>query len=228
MADHHRRLGKPADRRPTLSPGERPVGCVDVAAILLAAGEGRRFGGIKQLAMLDAEPMVHRGARLLLETATTVIVVTGAHAGAVQAALDDLPVHRVCNPAWFEGVGSSLAVGFRYLMEHFAAVTGALLSLADQPMPNGDLVHRMLRRHAQAPDLLLAALHGDAVGPPVLFPSDCFAELSRWSGTAGARAMLRREAGRLETFSANLPVDVDTPADLEQAIRQLREHRKRQ
>lgn len=205
-------------------PGEDPDRDRDIhaAIVLLAAGEGRRFGGAKQLAMLAGEPMVHRTTRLLLGTGAPVIVVTGAHADEVEAVLDDLPVYRVRNSAWQEGMGSSIAVGFRYLIAHFATATGALLSLADQPLPNADVARRMLQRHAQAPNRLLAVTQAGIAGPPVLFPRDCFAELSEWSGTAGARALLNREAGRLEAMPFDLPVDVDTKADLDQANRQLR------
>jgi len=48
--------------------------------VLLAAGEGRRFGGTKQLADIDGETMVHRAARTAIATGVELIVVTGAHA----------------------------------------------------------------------------------------------------------------------------------------------------
>ncbi|HVX04605.1 MAG TPA: nucleotidyltransferase family protein [Rhodanobacteraceae bacterium] len=188
--------------------------------VLLAAGEGRRFGGVKQLAILHGEPMVHRATRLLAETGAPVVVVIGAHAEDVEAALEDLPVYRVRNADWQTGMGTSLAAGFRHVREHFTAVTGALLCLADQPMPDATLPIRMLRRHSQAPDRLLAVAQGGTVGPPVLFPHDCFAELSVRSGATGAQALLRRESRRLETFAVDLLPDIDTPEDLERAAGQ--------
>lgn len=194
----------------------------NAAIVLLAAGEGRRFGGIKQLATLHGEPLVHRAARLLLATGAPVIVVTGAHADTVEAALDGLAVCRVRNVNWHAGMGTSLATGFRYLLDHFETATGALLCLADQPLPDAELPIRMLQRHAQAPDRLFAVAHGSVAGPPVLFPRDCFVELSEWSGQAGAQALLHREAQRLETFAVELLPDIDTPEDLDQADRQLR------
>lgn len=196
--------------------------------VLLAAGEARRFGGIKQLAMLAGEPMVHRAARLLLETGAPVIVVTGAHADEVERVLDDLPVHRVHNADWRQGMGTSLAAGFRCVREHFDTATGVLLCLADQPLPDATLPIRMLHRHARAPDRLLAVAQGNVVGPPALFPRDCFAELAGWSGRTGAQALLRREASRLETFAVDLLPDVDTPADLDQAAMQLHQRDTRQ
>ena len=49
-----------------------------VPIVLLAAGAGERYGGIKQLAQLDGEPMLRRVTRNLLSVGGPVIVVTGA------------------------------------------------------------------------------------------------------------------------------------------------------
>ena len=83
--------------------------------LLLAAGEGLRFGGIKQLAEIQGEPMVRRAARCALEQDIPVVVVTGAYAEQVEAVLDDLPLRLIRYDGWHEGMGSSLAAGVRYL-----------------------------------------------------------------------------------------------------------------
>ena len=102
--------------------------------VLLAAGEGRRFGSIKQLADIDGEPMVRRSARNAIDSGAPVVVVTGADAEMVEDALTGLAVQVIRHAAWAEGIGSSLAAGIRELNRHFPHTTGALLCLADQPM----------------------------------------------------------------------------------------------
>ena len=57
-------------------------------AVLLAAGEGRRFGGITQLADLSGQPMCRRVADQLLSLGLPLTVVTGAYADAVERALE--------------------------------------------------------------------------------------------------------------------------------------------
>jgi molybdenum cofactor cytidylyltransferase len=186
------------------------------AILLLAAGEGSRFGGAKQLADVGGEPMVRRVARLLLETGMPVLAVTGAYAGDVEAVLEDLPLHLVRCEDWHLGMGRSLAAGMRESMRLFARASGVLVVLADQPLLDMALLRAMVGRHAQAPDRILATAQHGVQGPPALFPRDCFDALAVLSGPHGARALLQRDASRVELFKARDAIDVDTREDLEQ------------
>lgn len=190
--------------------------------VLLAAGEGQRYGDIKQLASIEGEPMVRRAARTALATGATVVVVVGAHAAPVRAVLEDLPLHLVHHHHWQQGMGSSLAAGIRALLDVLPSATGVLICLADQPTVGAAMLGRLLQRHQDAPERILATGHGASMGPPALFPSDCFDTLIAWSGTRGAQALLEREAARVETFAFGDLTDVDTPADLLQVREQMR------
>ena len=185
------------------------------AIVLLAAGEGRRFGSVKQLADIDGEPMVRRSARNAIDSGAPVIVVTGADAERVEDALTGLSVHIVRNAAWAEGMGSSLAAGIGELRRLFPQATGALLCLADQPLIEQALFETLLARHRVAGDRILASEHAGVTGPPVLFPCDCFQALVNWSGARGAHALLEHESARVERFSNQGGIDVDTPGDLQ-------------
>lgn len=182
--------------------------------VLLAAGEGSRFGGAKQLADVDGEPMVRRVARMLLETGVPVLVVTGAYADDVEAVLDDLPLSVVRCDDWQLGMGNSLAAGVRELMGMVPHASAALVALADQPLLDATAFQTLLERHRQAPDGVFATEHDGVQGPPALFPRDCFDALATLSGPKGARTLLQREAARLELIPANGIADVDTPDDL--------------
>jgi len=183
--------------------------------VLLAAGESRRYGGIKQLAAIEGQPMVRRIARAALDTGLAVIVVTGANAAQVEAVLADLPLRVARHAAWSEGMGSSLAAGIRDLRAWFPMASGALLCLADQPLVDAEMLVRMSHRHGEAPDRLLMARHAGVSGPPVLFPRDCLEALAGWSGGRGAHALVEQEAARVEWFDSPACVDVDTPADMQ-------------
>src|SRR5881394_3033402 len=76
-----------------------------IAALLLAAGQSRRMGSNKLLAEVEGRPMVARVAqRLLSSRARPIVVVLGNQADRVDAALGKLPVERVRNPAFAEGL----------------------------------------------------------------------------------------------------------------------------
>jgi len=191
-----------------MSPSFSPV------IVLLAAGEGSRFGGAKQLADINGEPMVRRVARVLLETDAPVLVVTGAYADDVEAVLDDLPLSIVRCEAWQLGMGNSLATGVSEIMHTFSHASAVLVALADQPLLSPLALKTMLERHRQAPDQVFATERDGVQGPPALFPRDCFGALAALSGAKGARALLQREAARLELFAMHDVADVDTLDDL--------------
>src|SRR5262245_27238513 len=83
-----------------------------VAAVVLAAGGSSRMGAPKQLLRLEGESLVCRAARAALAAhCAQVFVVVGAEAVAVAREIEDLPVQRVENVHWAEGVGSSIRAG---------------------------------------------------------------------------------------------------------------------
>jgi molybdenum cofactor cytidylyltransferase len=194
--------------------------------LLLAAGEGRRYGDLKQLARIEGEPMVRRVARTAIATGVPVVVVTGAQAERVELAVADLPLRFVRHAGWQQGMGGSLAAGIGHLRTHHPRASGVLLCLADQPLVDADLLGRMLQRHRAAPDRLLATRSAAASGPPVLFPRDCLEDLATWSGARGAHRMLEQQAARVEWFESSLAGDVDTPEDLRHAREWLEAQRR--
>ena len=118
-----------------------------VPIVLLAAGAGERYGGVKQLAPIGGEPMLRRVARRLLALDAPLVVVTGAHAAEVETALAGLSVTIERHPGWADGMGSSLAAGVRRVHAEFPDATGALLCLADQPLLDIELLQLVRAVH---------------------------------------------------------------------------------
>ena len=87
----------------------------EVAALVLAAGQGTRFGEEpKLLASFRGTSLVRRVAQAALGScAAPVIVVTGHRADEIEAALADLAVEFARNPSYGEGLSTSLKAGFR-------------------------------------------------------------------------------------------------------------------
>lgn len=182
--------------------------------VLLAAGESRRFDGIKQLVEIDGEPMLRRAAQAALCCGVPVIAVLGAQADRVGAALSGLPLHVVLHADWTLGMGSSLAAGMRVVEQRHAEASAVLVALADQPRVDGDALQRLLARHAEAPDRILATAYAGKAGPPAVFPRDCFAALAACKGDQGARNVLAAQQARVQLQYDIDARDVDTPGDL--------------
>ena len=80
-----------------------------VAAVVLAAGEARRYGELKQLLDWHGKTFVYTVANTALEAnLSPVIVVTGAQHTKVEQAVVDLPVAVVYNPQWRQGQSTSV------------------------------------------------------------------------------------------------------------------------
>jgi molybdenum cofactor cytidylyltransferase len=181
--------------------------------VLLAAGASRRLGTPKQLLRLGGEPLVHRAARIALEAGDRVLVVGGHRWPEVARALEDLPVERLYNPQWEEGMASSLRAAVAALGGPGAAVRGALFLVCDQPRLEASLLSSLLEAHRQDPEALVACLYGGTVGIPALVPRRCFGALAALAGDQGARALLRAGPVTGIPFPGG-ELDLDRPEDL--------------
>lgn len=190
-----------------------------VAAIVLAAGGSSRMGQPKQLLRVGGQPMVRRVTTAMCETGLAqVVVVVGAQAEAVTAALAGLPVDIVVNADWAEGMSSSVRTGLLALQREIQA---ALLVLADQPALTPDLVRTLVARYQASGALITAPFYQGQRGNPVLFDQKLFPELLAVEGDRGGRALFTRYQGQIEYVEVDDPavtLDVDTWQDYEKAI----------
>ena len=174
------------------------------AGLVLAAGEGRRFGGPKQLADVAGRPLVEH-ALAALRRLERVVVVLGARAEEIRAGADLGRAEVVVCADWAEGMGASLRRGLAAL----GRADEVVVVLADQPFITPAVVARV----RAAPGDAARATYGGAPGHPVV--------LRRRADRARRRAARRRGLPRLlpmtEVECGDLadPQDIDTQADLE-------------
>ncbi|MCS7009770.1 MAG: selenium cofactor biosynthesis protein YqeC, partial [Anaerolineales bacterium] len=183
-----------------------------IAGIVLAAGEGRRFGQIKQLLEWRGKPMVRHVAEVALSAGLSpVIVVTGAVSEQVAVALKELPVVIVHNPAWKEGQSTSVRAGLAALPSDCGA---AIFLLADQPLVTPPLLRALVETHQQTQAPTLAPLVGGRHTTPVLFDRVTFPALMRIQGDVGGRAIFGQFPPRyLPWHDEGLLIDLDTPEE---------------
>lgn len=191
-----------------------------VAAVVLAAGRGSRFGGKKP------KPLARLGPRSLLAHAVgaatagglrPVVVVVGYQADEVAAAAGPM-VRLVENPDWEEGMSTSLRAGLAALAGD-EGVVAAAVALADQPRIGPEAYRRVTAACWEGPGLVVATYSG-VRGHPVVIGREHWAEAMSLSGDEGARSLLAKydvvEVACDDTGSA---ADVDTPEDLERLNR---------
>ncbi|HJR81146.1 MAG TPA: selenium cofactor biosynthesis protein YqeC [Anaerolineales bacterium] len=104
-----------------------------IAGIILAAGESTRFGEPKQLLDWRGQPFVRAVAKNALDAGLwPVIVITGAYAEGVSAAVKDLDVKIVFNDDWKSGQASSIKAGIRLLSQPPPPLSGHLPQIQNQ------------------------------------------------------------------------------------------------
>jgi CTP:molybdopterin cytidylyltransferase MocA len=180
---------------------------VTAAGLVLAAGEGRRFGGPKQLARVGGRPLVEH-ALAAVTGLDRVIVVLGAHADEIRAGADLARAEIVVCDDWAEGMGASLRAGIAAALGGTPAADEVVVVLADQPFITREAVERV----RAAPGDAARATYGGAPGHPVVLRRALLARAGELRGDAGFRgvAMTEVECGDLAD-----PRDIDTQADLE-------------
>ncbi|GGT21484.1 nucleotidyltransferase family protein [Streptomyces chromofuscus] len=188
-----------------------------VAALLLAAGGGRRLGG-RPKALLEhrGRPLVeHAVAVLRAAGCTRVHVVLGARADAVRDRAELPGCVLVDNAEWERGMGSSLRAGLDSLAG--TGVRAALVSLVDQPGIGPEAVARVLAAYTDESSLVSAAYDG-VRGHPVLLGAGHWAGITATAtGDRGARAYVKEHAAAVrlvECGDVARPYDIDTAADL--------------
>lgn len=188
------------------------------AGVVLAAGEARRFGRPKQLLDYHGQPFVRSTARAALEAGLSpVLVVTGAGAEEVQAALEGLSVEVVHNPHWRQGQGASIRAGVGTLGERAGS---AIFLLADQPQVTPAVLRALRRRHAAGLPPVVAPLVGERRANPVLFDRLTFPDLMALTGDVGGRALFDRYPPvHLPWHDESLLLDVDTAEDYRKLMR---------
>jgi molybdenum cofactor cytidylyltransferase len=213
-----------------------------IAGVILAAGESSRFGRAKQLLDWKGQPFVRAVAKTALEAGLApVIVVTGANAEQVQAAVKDLDVIVVQNDEWKSGQGSSIRAGIGALTspppglpqirqqlsridrKHAHAVFGggahraegvggAIFLLVDQPQVTSSILRALVEKHAEGLYPVVAPMVMDRRANPVLFDRITLPDLMKLEGDVGGRAIFHRHhVEYLPWHDDRLLLDVDTP-----------------
>ena len=187
--------------------GAAPV----VAAVVLAAGGGRRYGMPKALVEYDGSLLVERAVRTAGTVCDPVLVVLGAQAVDVWRQADLAGATVVANADWESGMASSLRTGLDGLRGWPGRVDAALVTLVDMPGMTPQALERL--RAVAAPGVLAVATYDGVRGHPVLLGRDHWAGVAASaSGDEGARRYLATH-GAVEVDCTGLadPLDLDEP-----------------
>ena len=181
---------------------------MSAAGLVLAAGEGRRFGGTKQLAELEGRPLLEH-ALAAMTGVTPRVVVLGHAADEILARVDLQGARPVVCQGWREGQAASLRCGLAALDDADEVV----VVLGDQPGITAAAVAAVAAAGGDAD--AVRATYAGVPGHPVLLRRPLLARAAELRGDTGFRTLLERARVRqVEVGHLADPADIDTREEL--------------
>ena len=181
-----------------------------VAAVVLAAGESRRFGGRKQLAELDGRTLLEHVLELARTAGLDPVVAVVPVWLTRPRTMNDPTLRWVRNPHPERGLSHSLRLGFGALPDETGA---AVILLGDQPTISPDTVRALVAARGERP--IVATRAAGRLAAPVLVERTHFSVVDEPAGDIGLRELLNAHPEWV--LAVEVPEhapDVDTPADL--------------
>jgi molybdenum cofactor cytidylyltransferase len=186
-----------------------------VTAVILAAGEAKRMGQMKQLLPWGDTTILGQTIRQAKQSLVhDVWAVSGHRAAAVEAIAAQTGIYVIHNPQYASGeMLSSLQTAVAQFPAHTAAV---LVMLADQPMVEPDTINQLLIAFWQEKGNLIAPVYEGKRGNPVLIGRSLFPELLALPAGDAPRSLLQKHPVHLVSVSSTSVLrDLDRPEDYE-------------
>ena len=220
-----------------------------IVCVIMASGEGKRFGGNKLLASFRGAPLYHgilKAAAPLFkaapqESAPRDLLVVTRHMeiaawcreNSIRVLLHDLPERNQAIRLALTALNCPAAGSPAEEGPAEPLPGGCLFCPADQPLVTEESLRRMIKAFQKAPDRIVRLSYQGTAGSPVLFPASLFPELASLPPGTGGREVIRRHPELVTAVEAQFPEelkDVDVPealreleGDAPEALRELEE-----
>lgn len=190
-----------------------------VGAVLLAAGEGRRMGGVaKPLIRLQGVPLISRQLVALSGAGVDeVVVVTGYASREVEQQVQSFPVTLVHNALYADGQQGSVRSGLAALSGRFDAV---FVMPSDQPLiAAGDLIELISAFKKRPEGHVIVPIVNGQRGNPIVLDEVALAEILASDTNLACRNLIDNNPELVHIYATDnthFITDLDTPDDLQQ------------
>lgn len=189
-----------------------------IGAVLLAAGEGSRLGGLpKSLMQLQGQALINRHLASLRDAGfDDIAVVTGFYYQAIESVINHADIKIVRNPAPEEGQQMSVRLGLTALNKNLDLI---LVILADQPLLNrADLIELISAYKHRPPHAVVVfpEVHGQR-GNPVCFSAGLIASMLDKPEKISFRNFIDQNPNLVHkylTSNDHFIIDIDTQEDV--------------
>lgn len=169
---------------------------------------------------VNGVPLLHRTVLSVLGEVDEVIVVTSISRAAEITDLLKEQAVVVVNPRPSNGMGSSIATGFRSAPDG----AGYLVLPGDMPLVKPETIALLVKQFRTNPDRITVPIRDGRRGHPVIFPQWARLALQTLSGDEGAGKVIDENAYRVTTVDVGDPGiwrDIDRPDDYHELVSSL-------
>lgn len=188
---------------------------MDIGIIILAAGASSRMGQSKQLLPIQGTTLLERivtTAQALKPSHT--VVVLGANEKQHAAILKNTNVQSIVNPAWQNGMGSSLKTGLQHLLSISRTTDAIIILVCDQPAVTTVYLESIVGQYKTSGKAIIASFYSGSPGVPALFDQTIFPELLNMDDAHGAKKIIQKHEALTELIPfPEGSIDLDTPED---------------
>ncbi len=189
-----------------------------LGCIIMAAGNSKRFGGNKLLALYEGVPLVERAMEAVPDREFCAVAVVSQYPEILTMAKRRgfIPV---LNSAPEEGVSLTIRRG----LDAIGQVDGAMFMVADQPLLTKSSVQAQIEFFRREPASIAAMAYGKRRGNPVIFPKDTFVELRELRGDVGGSMVICAHQDRLRLYQVENQLelfDADSAEELDNLKKQ--------
>ena len=182
-----------------------------VSAILLAAGESKRMGQMKQLMPLGQSTILEQAIDNLLKSAVSeCIVVLGYKAEEVIKTIANKSVKIAINPDYQQGMSTSIITGLNLIDSRAQTV---MVALGDQPFIDSETINSLMEAFVSHDKGIAIPVYQGRRGHPVIFNIKYKGELLRLRGDIGGREIIDRHSDdvlEVVVDCEGVCVDIDT------------------
>lgn len=186
---------------------------MEIIAIVMAAGQSKRFNGVKQLAQITpTELLINKVLACWMRSGfSKVIVCLGANRDKIRPQLISGPeIINIDN--WNKGIGHNIGYAVSNInCQHVHIAIG----LADQIGVTVDALVGLRQLSIVNQSHIVASQYDTTLGVPAIFPPSYQNKLKQLKGDNGAKSILLSERDKIIcNLNADASCDIDTRADL--------------
>ena len=181
------------------------------AIIVLAAGASRRLGRPKQLVRIGDETLLSKTIKnsTRIDNSDTYVIL-GAYSREITDTLH-ADINILTNPNWKNGMGNSISFGIKKILPY--DYNAVILTVCDQPFLTDTHFKQLIESYENDKRFnIIISKYTTGKGPPSLFDSYYFDQLSTLDGDVGAKSIISENdsnVGCIDFYKGHIDIDED-------------------